>query len=76
MFEDGVCVDPLTALDERPNRANITFLELFARRCVDRLEVMDEGLDYATALLSELCAKARCPPTLAPFGVATVEEQS
>ena len=48
VFEDDVCVDLSSALDERPNYVNITFSELFARRCVDRPGVMDEGPDYAT----------------------------
>ena len=73
MFEDNVCVDPSSLLDGRPNYVNITCSELFVGPCVDRPEVMDEGLDYATALLSKFCVRARCPPALAPFRVATVE---
>ena len=76
MFEDDVCVDPSCALDGRPNYANITFSELFVGRCVDRLKVMEEGPDYATALLLEFCVGARCPPVLAPSGVVTTEVQS
>ena len=34
---------------------------------------MDEGPDYATALLSEFCAGAGCPPVLAPSRVAVAE---
>ena len=34
---------------------------------------MDEGPDYATALLTELCDGARCPLVLAPSGVAAAE---
>ena len=37
---------------------------------------MDEGPDYATALLSEFCARARCPHVLEPSGVAVVEVHS
>ena len=44
------------------------FLELFARSCVDRPEVMAEGPNYVTALLSEFCA-----PMLVPFGVAAIK---
>ena len=44
--------------------------------CVDRSEVMDEGPNYATALLSKFCARARCPPVLTPSGVATIDVQS
>ena len=62
VFEDGVCVDPSNVLNGRPNYANITFSELFAGPSVDRPEVMDEGPDYATALLSKFCTGARCPP--------------
>ena len=76
MFEDDVCVDPSSALFGRPNYVNITFSELFVGRCVDRSEVMDEGPDYATTLLSEFCAGARCPPVVAPYGVAATEAQS
>ena len=39
-------------LDGKPNYANIPFLGLFARPCVNWSEVMAEGPDYATALLS------------------------
>ena len=60
MFEDDIYVDPFGVLDGRPNYADITFSELFAGPCVDRSEVLDEGPDYATALLSEFCVGARC----------------
>ena len=72
MFEEDVCVD----LDGKPNYANITFSELFARRCVDQPEVMDKGPDYATALILEFCAGARCPPMLTPSRDAAVEVYS
>ena len=71
VFEDDVCVDPSGVLD-----GNITFLELFVGSCIDWPEVMDEELDYATALLSKFCVRARCPPMLAPSGVAAAEVQS
>ena len=67
MFEDEVCVGLSGILNGRPNYANITFSWLFARPCVDRPEVMDKRLDYATALLSEFCVGAKCPLVLAPF---------
>ena len=76
VFENGVCVGPSGVLDGRPNYDNIAFSELFVRHCVDRLEVIDEGPDYATALLSKFCAGDRCPPTLAPSRVADAEVQS
>ena len=76
VFEDDVRVNPSSVLDGRPNYANIAFSELFTWRCVDRLEVMDEGPDYATALLSEFCARARCPPVLAPSEVAAAKTDS
>ena len=76
VFEDDVCVDPSGVLDGRPNYANITFLELFVGPCIDWPKVMDEELDYATALLSEFCVGARCPPVLVPSEVATAEVQS
>ena len=43
VFEDDVCVDLSGVLNERPNCANITFLGLFVRPCVDLSEVIDEG---------------------------------
>ena len=52
VFEDDVYVDLSGVLDERPNNANITFSGLFAGPCVDRLEVMDKGPDYAIAFFS------------------------
>ena len=76
MFKDDIYVDPSSVLDGRPNYANITFSELFVRLCVDQPEVMDEEPDYVTALLSEFCAGARCPPALAPSGVTTIKVQS
>ena len=56
MFKDDVYVDPSSVLDGRPNYANITFSELFARLCVDQPKVMNEGPDYVIALFSEFCA--------------------
>ena len=52
VFEDDVYVDLSGVLDGKPNYANFPFSELFARPCVDRLEVMDKVPDYATTLLS------------------------
>ena len=49
MFEDVIYVDPSDAPDGRPTYAIVTFSELFVGPCVDLLEVMDEGPDYATA---------------------------
>ena len=72
MFEDDVCVGLSGVLDGRPNYANITFSKLFVGSCVDPLEVMDKGLDYATALLSKFYAGARCPLVLTPSGGAVV----
>ena len=76
VFEDDVCVDLSSVLDGKSNYTNVPFSGLFVRPCVDRLMVRDEGPDYATTLLSEFCARARCLPVLAPFGVATVEVKS
>ena len=73
VFEDNVCVDLSSVLDGRPNYANITFSKLFAGPCVERPEVMGKGLDYATALLPEFCAGARCPPVLKPSEGAAVK---
>ena len=73
VFEEDVSVDLSGVLDSRPNYANVTFSMLFAGPCVDRLEVMDKGPGYATALLSEFCAGARCPPMSAPSRGATVK---
>ena len=73
MLEDDACADLSGVLDGKPNYAYASFLELFAGPCVDRPEVMDEGLDYATALLLEFCARARYPPMLAPSRVAMVK---
>ena len=76
MFEVGVCVDPSSVLDERPNLANIAFSELFVGCCVDQPEATGEGPDYATAFLSELCFRARCPLAPTPYRVAATEAQS
>ena len=76
MFEDDVGVDPSGVLDGGPKFANITFSELFVGLCVDWPKVIDEVPDYATALLSEYCARARCPLVLAPSGVVATEVQS
>ena len=73
MFEDDIYVDLPSVLDRKPNYANIPTSELFVKPCVDQPEVLDGGLDCATALLSEFFARARCPPVLVPFRVATVK---
>ena len=67
MFKDDVCVDLSGVLDGKPNYAKVSFSELFVGPCVDRLKVMAEGLDYATALLLEFCARVRCPPVWLPL---------
>ena len=73
MFEDDICVDLSGVLDGKPNYANVPFSELFVGPCIDRPKVMDKGPNYATALLSNLCTRARCPPVLAPSGVSAVK---
>ena len=75
VFEDDVCVDPYPSgiLNGRPNYANITFSELFAGPSVGWLKVINEGPDYATALLSEFCVGAGCPLVLVPSGVTVAE---
>ena len=62
VFEDDACADLSGVLDGKPNYAYASFSELFAGPYVDRPEVMDKGPDYATALLSEFCARAKYPP--------------
>ena len=59
-----------------PNCANISFLGLFVRPCIDRPEIIDEGPNYASGLLSEFHAGARCPSVLAPSGGAKVKVYS
>ena len=76
MFEDNVRVDLSGVPYGKLNYANVPFLGLFSRPCIDRLKVMDEGPDYAIALLSEFCSRARCLPVLAPSGVVAVKVQS
>ena len=73
VFEEDVSVDLSGVLDSKPNYANVTFSMLFVRPCVDRLEVMDEGPDYATTLLSEFYDGAKCPPMSAPSRGAMVK---
>ena len=73
MFEDDICVDLSGVSDRKPNYANVPLAEHFATPCVSRLEVLDGGPDYATALISEYIAKAGCPPVLAPSRVTAVE---
>ena len=73
MFEDDVCVDLSGVLIGKPNYANIRFSKLFLGPCVDRHEVIEEGPDYGTALLSEFCIRARCPLVLAFSRGATVK---
>ena len=75
VFEEDICIDVSGVLDGKPNYANVPFLGLFARPCVNWPEVMAEGPDYATALLSQFGARARFPPVLAPPGVVAVEVQ-
>ena len=73
VFEDDICVDLSDVLDRKPNYADVPLSDLFARPYVDRPEVLDGGLDYATALLLEFFVRARCPPVLAPSRVPTVK---
>ena len=73
VFEDDVCVNLSGVLDGKPNYANVPFSELFVRPCLDRPKVMNEGLDYATALLLEFYVRARCPLVLAPSEGAAVK---
>ena len=73
VFKDDVCVDLSGVLDGKPNYANVPILELFAKPCIDQPEVMAEGPDYVTALLSKFYASARCPLMLVPSGVAAVK---
>ena len=47
VFEDDVCVDLSSVLDERHNYANITCLGFFDWPYIGRPEVIDKGLDYA-----------------------------
>ena len=67
MFEDNVCVDLSGILDGKHNYAKLPFSKLFVGPCVDRLEVMVEGLDHVTALLSEFYASASCPLCWCPL---------
>ena len=62
MFKDDVCVDLSGVLYGKPNYANVPFSKLFVGPCVDRPEVMAEGPDHVTTLLSEFCASVSCPP--------------
>ena len=62
VFEDDVCVDPSGVPNERPNYANITFLELFAGPCIYRLKVMDEGPDFSTAHFFRVLCWGYLPP--------------
>ena len=59
VFKDDACADLSGVLDGKPNYAYSSF--------------SDEGPDYATALLSEFCARAKYPPMLAPSRVAMVK---
>ena len=76
VFENNVCVDLSGVLDGRLNYANITFSKLFVGPYVDRPEVMDKGLDYAIALLSEFWVGVRCPLVLAPSRGVVVKVHS
>ena len=67
VFEDVVYVDPSDTPDGRPTYANITFSELFVGPCVDRLEVMDEGPDYATAHFFRVMCWGYVPPYSGAF---------
>ena len=73
VFEDDVCVDPSSVLDERPSYANITFSRFFVGPCIGWLEVFDKGFDYTTDLLSGFYAGARCPLVLVSLGGAAVK---
>ena len=50
-FEDDIYVNSSDAPYGRPTYANITFSELFVGPFVDQPEVVDEGPDYAVALV-------------------------
>ena len=63
----------LHVLGGKPDYANAPLSELFARACVDRPEVLDGKPSYANSPLPEFFARAKCPPFLAPFGVAVVK---
>ena len=73
VFKDDVCVDLSGVLYGKPNYANVPFSKLFVGPYVDRPEVMAEGPDHVTTLISEFCASVSCPPMLAPFGVVAVK---
>ena len=72
VFEEDACVNLSGVLDRKPNYDNALFSKLFTRPCIGWPGIMNEGLSYATALLSELCVGASCPPVSASFGVAAV----
>ena len=67
VFEDDVYVDPSGIPDGKPNHYNVSFSVLFAGPYGDMPEVMDKGLKCATALFSELCVGATCPPCVSAF---------
>ena len=76
MFEDVVCVDPSNASDGRPTYAIVTFSELFVGPCVDWPEVMDEGIDYATAPFFRVMCWDYMPPCAGAFWGCDDREQS
>ena len=41
--------------------------------CVDLPYVLDRKPDYANSPIPEFFARARCPPVLAPSGVAAIK---
>ena len=51
VFENDVCVDLSGVLYGKPNYANVPFSKFFVGPCLDWPEVMDEGPNYAIALL-------------------------
>ena len=61
VFEDDVCVDPSSVLNERPSYANITFSGFFVGPCTSWPEVIDKGPNYMVSLLSGFYVGARCP---------------
>ena len=73
MFEDDVCVDPSSVLDERPNYANVIFSGFFAGPYTGRPEVIDQGPYFTVGLPPMFYDGARFPPVLAPFGGAAAK---
>ena len=73
MFEHDICVDLPDVLDVKPDYANASLSEFFARACIDRPEVLDGKPTYANSPPSKFFVRAKCPSILAPFGVASVK---